>query len=77
MSKSPVKLKSPRQSEAFTLQPGNSMRYVLILNGVIPEVPTAFPSRQAGEEWLTGQLQAHAPHALPDAQGPISLVLIL
>lgn len=77
MSKSPVKLKSPRQTEAFTLQPGNSMRYVLILNGVIPEVPPSFPSRQEGEEWLTRQLLTHAPHALPDEQGPISLVLIL
>jgi hypothetical protein len=77
MAKSTVKLKSTRQSDSFTLMPGESMRYVLLLNGVIPGIHPQFESRTEAEGWLRTELEKAAPHALPTATGPISLVLVL
>jgi hypothetical protein len=77
MAKSIVKLKSSRQSDSFTLMPGESMRYVLLLNGVIPGIHPQFDSRMEAEDWLRGELEKSAPHALPSVTGPISLVLVL
>ena len=77
MAKSIVKLKSSRQSDSFTLMPGESMRYVLLLNGVIPGIHPQFESRLDAEDWLRTELEKSAPHALPSLTGPISLVLVL
>ena len=77
MAKSTLKLKSSSQSDSFTLLPGESMRYVLLLNGVIAGIQPQFETRTEAEGWLRAELERAAPHALPSATGPISLVLVL
>ena len=63
--------------------PANSMRYVLVLNGVADYPPSASDRSDVslptgrGPKWLLDQLSEIAPEALPGKDGPIRLVLIL
>ena len=73
MTKSSVRLRGSGQADSFATLPGESMKYVLLLNGVLP---LASPI-SADPDWLSTQLRTVAPDALPGLTGPISLVLIL
>jgi len=72
-----------RQADAFATIPATSMRYVLVLNGVVGYVPPASDRSDVslptgrGPKWLLDRLSAVAPEALPGPDGPIRLVLIL
>lgn len=60
------------QEDAFCHAPNGSLRYLLLLSGVIPGACDLDDT----EAFQTG-LQAVAPNACPGAQGPIAILLIL
>jgi hypothetical protein len=71
------------QADSFAPIPGDSMKYVLLLNGVYssapcPPIPSAsLANFGSGCPHLIHHLQENAPECLPGATGAIALVLVL
>lgn len=85
-AKSSVRIRWSQQAESFSAVPGDSMRYVLLLNGVVSGHYATNRGDQArdavreggfGPEWLVDELSAASPESSPGAAGPIALVLVL
>ncbi len=60
------------QEDAFCHEANGSLKYLLLLNGVVPNV------REFDDpDHLHRELQSLAPGACPGANGPIAILLIL
>ena len=71
------------QVESFSASPGDSMKYLLLLNGVAgfahdrSDATVVSSSAGCGPKWLLDSIERVDPSALPGETGPIALVLIL
>ena len=74
------------QADSFRLDVSASMRYVLLLNGVVANAPgrpatvTDIVGSSVGvhgPQWLIDSLSVVAPDALPGECGPVIVTLIL
>lgn len=83
MTKGSIALRWSPQAESFSATPGESMKYLLLLNGVAglhrdrSETTAVSTPKGCGPKWLLDSLAQSNPEVLPGEDGPIALVLVL
>jgi hypothetical protein len=83
MVKGSVRVRWSPQVDGFSTCPGDSMKYLLLLNGVADSFmshnssDTVQSKAGMGPKWLIDAISHEEPSALPGHDGPIVLVLIL
>ena len=89
--RTPLRIPAVDQADSFRMEVTQSLRYLLLLNGVVPEgaginpvrsgsqalLSHLLPSQPDGPAWLMTALAKVAPDKIPGTDGPITVVMIL